>query len=82
MRDRSRLKGNGLGNFYKGVWEETKFPLAVGALLGGITCTIAGIAFGTSQTGVFLMSSIGGSYLVIPVLIGVISYCLGSKDDL
>ena len=82
MRDQSRLKGNGLGNFCKRVWEETKFPLAVSALLGGITCTMVDVALGTSQTGVFLMSSIGGSYLVIPVLISAISYCLGSKDNL
>ena len=69
---------NSLVNLVKVIWQQGKFPLALGTVLGTIICTTVGVAFGTGQSGIFLMATIGGSFLVIPVLIVGISHFLDS----
>lgn len=77
-RGQGRLMDNSLVNLFKVIWQQGKPPLALGAVLGAITCTTVGIAFGTGHSGIFLMASIGGSFLLIPVLIVAISHFLDS----
>ena len=78
MRGQNRLKGSRLLNSCKAVWEQGKFPLSMGATFGAITCTLVGVAFGTGYSSVVLMVSIGGSFLLVPVLIVGISHYLDS----
>ena len=70
--------GDGLMNLFKVIWEQGKFPLAMGVVLGAISCTTVGVAFGTGYPGNFLIACIGGSFLVIPILIVAISHFLDS----
>ena len=80
MRNQSNQQGGRFTNLRKGVWEETKFPLAVSLILGVITCAMVGLALG--KAGIPLLLTIGASALVIPVLIGTISHYLESHNGL
>ena len=73
MRGQRRPKCSRLLHSCKAVWEQGKFPLSMGVALGAITCTLVGAAFGTGYPSVVLMVSIGGSFLLVPVLIVGIS---------
>ena len=76
MRGQSRVKDHGLMSFCKAVWEQAKIPLSMGAIISAITCTLVWLTFGTSNSSVFVIASIGSSFLVIPVLIVAISHYL------
>ena len=62
------------------IWQQLKFPSSVGVLLGIGACALTRILFGTTPEAFFLMAAIGGSCLVIPSLIVIISHFLSGID--
>ena len=62
-------------------WQEIKFPLTVGITLGVVACSLTAAAFGFNSSSIFLIASIGGSCLIIPLLIVAISYYIDSQNE-
>lgn len=56
------------------IWQQLKLPVSLGVLLGSGACVLTRIIFGTTPEAFFLMAAIGGSCLVIPSLIVIISH--------
>ncbi len=62
------------------IWQQLKLPASLGALLGAGACVLTRIIFGTTPEAFFLMAAIGGSCLVIPSLIVIISHLTSGTD--
>ena len=56
------------------IWQQLKFPASLGFLVGAGACVLTRVIFGTTPEAFFLMAAIGGSCLVIPPLIVIISH--------
>ena len=56
------------------IWQQLKWPVILGVLFGAGACALARIIYGTTPEAFFLMAAIGGSCLVIPSLIVIISH--------
>ena len=61
-------------------WQQLQFPLIVGITFSAVACPLTAIAFGINSSSILIMSSIGGSCLVIPFLIVAIGYYLDSQN--
>ena len=62
------------------IWQQLKLPVSWGVLLGAGACVLTRIIFGTTPEAFFLMAAIGGSCLVIPSLIVIISHLTSGTD--
>ena len=62
------------------IWQQLKLPVILGVLFGAGACVLTRIIYGTTPEAFFLMAAIGGSCLVIPSLIVIISH-LTSRTD-
>ena len=81
MRQQSRPQGTRPANLWRSLWQQLRFPLSVGTLLGLTACTLTAISFGINPRSIFLISCMAGSALGIPILIVLIGYCLDSHDE-
>ena len=70
-RKTQRMKAREFGK--RTLWEDLRFPMTIGAVVGIPACAMLLVAFGTSFNGIFLISVTGGSFLTIPLLIVGIS---------
>ena len=72
MRHQARPPGTRPANLWRSLWQQLRFPLAVGALLGLTACTLTVMSFGINPHSIFLISCMAGSALGIPILIVLI----------
>ena len=76
MSNRSGPTSTHVDISWRALWQQLQFPLLVGITLAAVACPLTALAFGINSSSIFLMSSIGGSCLAIPLLIVAISYYL------